>query len=256
MSVLNESQRRLLRSLYVREVGVRALLNDQIAEELNLSEEQKASLQKLRDEQRDASRTLGFNASDEERSKFETTWTEKTKGVLTPDQRTQFEKLSETTDKSAVAVSKKDSTAPSTASSSTPALTPPSAEPPPGESVVASFQSETASEPSSEEAADSSSSSKPETSAAGARKFSFNFRYAPWDQVLTEFATAAGLTLDLTVTPPGTFSHLDNSTYTANETLDVLNGYLLRKGYAILRKDGFLVCVNVDKGISPELIPD
>lgn len=34
------------------------------------------------------------------------------------------------------------------------------------------------------------------------------------------------------------------------------NGYLQRKGYALLLKDGFLVCINVDKGIPPNLIPD
>ncbi len=44
--------------------------------------------------------------------------------------------------------------------------------------------------------------------------------------------------------------------YNAGKALDILNGYLQRKGYALLLKDGFLVCVNVDKGIPPNLIPD
>ena len=84
---------------------------------------------------------------------------------------------------------------------------------------------------------------------------SFNFRYAPWPDVLKLFAETAGLTMDLNDTPTGTFNYLDDHPYTVTEALDVLNGYLLPKGYVLVRRDRFLVCLNLDDGIPPNLVP-
>jgi len=70
------------------------------------------------------------------------------------------------------------------------------------------------------------------------------------------FAEEAGLSLDLNVLPPGTFNYYDNNQYTPAEALDILNGYLLPKGYCLLRRDDFLVCVNIDDPIPPSLIPN
>jgi len=88
------------------------------------------------------------------------------------------------------------------------------------------------------------------------KKVSFNFRYAPWADVLKMFAELAGLTIDLNVTPPGTFNYYDTKEYTPLEALDVLNGYLLQKGYLLVRRDQFLVVLNIDEGIPPNLIPN
>lgn len=89
----------------------------------------------------------------------------------------------------------------------------------------------------------------------GAATISFNFRYAPWPQVLQLFAEVAGLTLDLNDTPTGTFNYYDDHRYTVTEALDVLNGYLLAKGYVLVRRDRFLVCLNLDDGIPPNTVP-
>ncbi len=86
-------------------------------------------------------------------------------------------------------------------------------------------------------------------------RLSFSFRYAPWEDVLKFFAEAAGLTLDLTEVPPGTFNYLDKRQYTPLEALDILNGYLLQRGYVLVHRDQFLVVVNIDKGIPPNLVP-
>ncbi len=86
-------------------------------------------------------------------------------------------------------------------------------------------------------------------------KISFNFRHAPWADVLKTFAELAGLTLDLNVVPPGTFNYFDDKEYTATEALDVINGYLLQKGYILVRRDQFLVVVNIDDKIPPNLVP-
>lgn len=84
---------------------------------------------------------------------------------------------------------------------------------------------------------------------------SFNFRYAPWSDVLKLFADAANLTLDLNDVPPGTFNYYDDKTYTVTEAMDVLNGYLLPKGYVLIRRNRFLVSLNIDNGIPPSLLP-
>ncbi|MBA4030598.1 MAG: hypothetical protein C0478_06860, partial [Planctomyces sp.] len=88
------------------------------------------------------------------------------------------------------------------------------------------------------------------------KPFSFSFRYAPWADVLQLFATKANLTLDLTEIPPGTFNYLDSRRYTPIEALDILNGYLLPKGFVLVRRDQFLVVANISNGIPPNLVPD
>ena len=89
------------------------------------------------------------------------------------------------------------------------------------------------------------------------KRLTFNFHLAPWSIVLKRFANEADLTLDMgeTETPPGSFSYLDGKKYTPAEALDLLNGYLLKRGYLLIRRDKFLVVWNVDNAIPPNLVP-
>ena len=87
------------------------------------------------------------------------------------------------------------------------------------------------------------------------QKLKFGFRYAPWMDVLKLFADSANLSLDLNAVPPGTFSYYDKKEYTPTEALDILNGYLLPKGFVLVRRDDFLVCVSIDEEIAPNLVP-
>lgn len=91
--------------------------------------------------------------------------------------------------------------------------------------------------------------------AASPGQLKFSFRKAPWPSVLTYFAEQAGLTLDLTDTPPGNFNYQDDRSHTIAEALDVLNGYLLPRGYVTVRRDQFLVCVKTDNPVLGGLIP-
>lgn len=84
---------------------------------------------------------------------------------------------------------------------------------------------------------------------------SFKFVKAPWSQVLELFAKEAGLTLDMDEIPSGTFTYVDESRYTPTEALDVINGYLLKRGYLLLRRDRFLVVWNFDNPPPPNLVP-
>jgi hypothetical protein len=95
----------------------------------------------------------------------------------------------------------------------------------------------------------------PASDKANGPLMSFNFRFAPWEDVLKLFAETAGLTLDLNDVPPGTFNYYDKGKYTATDAMDILNGYLLPRGHVLVRRDKFLVCLNIDNGIPPNLVP-
>jgi type II secretory pathway component GspD/PulD (secretin) len=83
----------------------------------------------------------------------------------------------------------------------------------------------------------------------------FAFREAPWVEVLRQFADWTGLMLDLTDTPPGTFSYYDQRRHSPAEAVDVLNGYLLPRGYVLLRRDRFLAVLKTDNPALKNLIP-
>jgi len=88
-------------------------------------------------------------------------------------------------------------------------------------------------------------------------QFSFNFRDAPWDEVLTKIAKETGLSLQMDVVPPGTLNYYDPAVYTPIEALDVLNGALLQKGFTVVQHDRSLIVLNIsDKTKVPlRLIP-
>jgi type II secretory pathway component GspD/PulD (secretin) len=100
-------------------------------------------------------------------------------------------------------------------------------------------------------------SDKPGTrNAKGGEMFvTFNFKYAPWDLVLKKFAELSNSTLDIDEVPPGTFTYHDAGKHTVTEALDVINGYLLKKGFVLVRRDNFLVVHNLERPIPPNLIP-
>ncbi|MBI3864505.1 MAG: hypothetical protein HY290_21695 [Planctomycetia bacterium] len=84
---------------------------------------------------------------------------------------------------------------------------------------------------------------------------SFKFVKAPWTQVLEQFAKEANLTLDMEEPPTGTFTYTDNGRFTPTEALDIINGYLLKRGYLLIRRDQFLVVWNFDSPPPPNLVP-
>jgi len=238
LTILDSRQLKLLRSLYIQQAGVRVFSDARVAADLGLTDEQKQKISELSDQRRDASRTVDFNSSPDQQEAFRKEWEAKFLAVLTDEQRTKW------TEQSGPAPANAGVPAPIVAGGQNPPAAgvaiPESSSPPPGAEVVSSFGAR--------------------SDAAGddqiVEKFSFNFRYAPWDSVLQGFATSAGYTLDMNQVPPGTFSHIDRNEYNADQAMDVLNGYLQRKGFALVLKDGFLVCVNVDRTIPPNLIPD
>lgn len=225
LNLLDSRQKQVLRTIFIREAGVRALADTRIAADLKLSEEQIAQLAGLGNERREAASALGFNATDEQRDKFDSDWDQKYLAVLSDEQRAEWQKQggAQLTAAGAATVV--------AAAPGDPAMAVQG-----GESVT-SFGD--AAEPGQR-----------------ADRLSFNMRFAPWEQVLRDYAAAAGYTLDITQLPPGTFTHIDSEEYSLTQALDVINGYLQRRGYLVLVKDNFMVCLNVDRGIAPGLIRD
>ncbi|MDR1963467.1 MAG: hypothetical protein LBQ50_06785 [Planctomycetaceae bacterium] len=82
----------------------------------------------------------------------------------------------------------------------------------------------------------------------------FNFKYAPWKDVIEWFADQAGLSLQADNVPQGSLNLTDNRYYTPTEALDVLNSYLLFKEYTILRKGNSMFVIYLPDGIPPNLL--
>ena len=240
--VLNDSQKNSLRQIFIRTAGYRALLDEGVQSDFGLSDEQQEQIAKLGEERREASQKLGFGASAEQREAFSEEWEGKFMAVLTGPQQTRWNGQKTLADASTETEAGSSTGSPSV-SVANPATEPAvmrSEEAPADAEVIASF----------------GAPAKRSEDDTPVNEFSFNFQYAPWEPILVDFAAAAGYTLDLTQVPPGTLTHIDDKTYSARETLNILNGYLLRRGYILLLKDGFMVCVNTDKGIDPVLVPD
>ncbi len=213
-----------------------ALTQDTVAKDIGLSQEQKDQLTKLQEEQMTAFREVGFRGSPEDRQKIMDDYKVKMTAVLTPEQQTKWTGLIGPPPKDAAVAG--PGGVPASGSVPGAPVTPPRrtqiiVEAPPGVTPEVSFGVE----------------------AKATQKLKFGFRYAPWMDVLKLFAESANLSLDLNAVPPGTFSYYDKKEYTPTEALDILNGYLLPKGFVLVRRDDFLVCISIDEEIAPNLVP-
>ncbi|SFI48059.1 secretin N-terminal domain-containing protein [Planctomicrobium piriforme] len=254
--ILTADQAKRLDQLRLHREGPGAFGRDsELATEFGLTDEQKQKFQTLSEERMAARFAMGRGSSDEDRAKFDQEWAAKYLAVLTPEQQTKWK------DRLGPPPADSAPTGAAATPAATPAVTAP-AKPrtviieavPEGAKAVASFGAPAAmnsspADPNAPAAADVAKATD------GPKKMSFNFRYAPWTEVLKMFAEEAGLSLDLNALPPGTFNYYDQGQYTATEALDILNGYLLPKGYCLIRRDEFLVCVNIDEPIPPSLVP-
>ena len=86
-------------------------------------------------------------------------------------------------------------------------------------------------------------------------KLTFEFRSAPWRDVLREFARRGNFHLQMEQAPTTNFDFYDSTAYTPLEALDLFNGYLIREGYVLLRRDRMLTLVSHKEGIPDNLVP-
>lgn len=85
-------------------------------------------------------------------------------------------------------------------------------------------------------------------------KLRFNFRYAPWKDVLEWFAEQNQLSLVMESPPKGTFNYIDPQEYTPTQALDLINVVLQAKGYRLLRRDRMLWVINLEDKVPENLI--
>ena len=244
---ISDDQKKRLGELVLQRQGMRALADDKTAESFGLSEDQRSQAKTIIEEYEGKRREVRFNRdlSDEDRDaqleKLSAERDEKVGAILTPQQKTAFtQKQGKVFDFSGGSNPPSGTAAPAAVASTAPTAPRPMAI----ETVVP-------------EGAEATVSFGGGDRPAGqpVAEMSFNFRYAPWEDVLKLFADASGLTLDLYAIPPGTFNYYDNGKYTPTQALDILNGYLIQKGFILVRRDEFLVVLNIDAGIPPNLVP-
>ncbi|MBM4077023.1 MAG: hypothetical protein FJ267_15445, partial [Planctomycetes bacterium] len=246
-----------------------ALRDEAFAEKIALTEEQKKKFEELRMEIFAAFRSV---QSREEMPNMMKEFEQKAVDILNEQQKTIWASRKEELEKELKERKERDAAIEAeranqksensdSANSTPPSETPPVRVPrmtlveekvPEGAKVTASFGRRSSESGEESEAASGAST----TERSDEPKLEFNFRYAAWADVLKLFAEVAGLTLDLNDVPPGTFNYYDEKSYTVTEALDVLNGYLLPKGFALIRRDRFLVSLNLDNGIPPSMIPN
>ncbi len=93
------------------------------------------------------------------------------------------------------------------------------------------------------------------TALFGASRIKFNFRFQKWADVLSWIAGEAGLSLVMEETPEGTFNYSDRREYEPDDAIDLLNGWLMVKGFTLIRRDQLLMCISLRNGIPAGTIP-
>jgi type II secretory pathway component GspD/PulD (secretin) len=250
-AIIKPEQRSRLNELSLQRQGMKALADPNVAGQLNISDDQRGKITELNTKYEEARRELRSNRDMSENERDAKTdalkaeFDKNASAILSDQQRRSFEQrkgkvfaFADTQGGPQEPARATGNAQPASTALTPAAVAPPtSVEPPDGETATVSFGGGTG------------------VNGAPVKEMSFTFRYAPWTDVLTLFAEAAGLTLDLNAVPPGSFNYRDNRKYSPTEALDVLNGYLIQKGFILVRRDEFLVVVNIDNGIPPNLVP-
>ena len=65
----------------------------------------------------------------------------------------------------------------------------------------------------------------------------------------------ADLSLVMETPPPGVFTYTDSKDYTTTESIDLLNGWLLTKGFTLVRRERMLMCLDLKGGLPEGTIP-
>jgi hypothetical protein len=247
-ALLTEDQQTKLKQAQVSKAGVQALSDANVAEKLGLSGEQKSKIEGLLAELQKATsqgseaqrrfararieRQIADALSQEQRANWD-----KLTGRLAPDAAIPMATDAPPNNPPAEAprdFSRSPSRAPTTSG-------PPQPAPPPAPAVAANAR---------QPAEVDGEANQPE----GDKRLQFQFRYAPWKDVLEWFADRADLSLVLDAPPPGTFNYSDRRSYTPAEAIDLLNSVLLTKGYTLIRRERMLMLINLEDDIPPDLV--
>lgn len=89
-------------------------------------------------------------------------------------------------------------------------------------------------------------------------RLTLKFQDQPWEEVIRWLASQADMSVQSDVFPPGTFTYFGTEQYTVSEALDLMNAALLNGGYTLLRQGRMLRCIDFesDKELVLELFTE
>jgi hypothetical protein len=87
-------------------------------------------------------------------------------------------------------------------------------------------------------------------------KVSLDFDGASWGSVLEFVAESSGLNLDVHDEVPGTLTYKSDGPIAVSQAVDILNGYLVRRGFLCVQTQGHLLVVAFKNGLPPSLVPE
>ena len=242
MALLTIEQRDILRQMRVARLGMDSLRDSELAQVLELSDLQQATVQELVQQRAQDMTRGGENQRRITRALYE----RKLADVLTEEQRNNWQRLAGMNSADGqLAQQEVDTASPEAvsqeAASQKEQQDDASTQRPGLETVVAEATA------ASEEAAESSGRDEV--------KLRFNFHHQPWEEVLQWFAEEADLSLLTEFYPQGTFNYRDSRTYSPSQAIDLMNSVLLTKGFTLVRRERLVTLVNFEEDeIPPQLV--
>ncbi len=252
LALLSAEQRRALERIRIRRLGLAALGEPAVAEQLALTSEQQARVAQLLEQ-----RAQRLARADEQslrtvRAEMEL----RLAAVLTEHQRAAWEILTDRRLPAQIGpgAGPPGETLAGVAAEGQPAE--PSVSSEAGSRAEAGAPSEHGepAEPGGPTAPVAETEAPPTEPPEPVRTFRFEFHYQPWKDVLELFARQADLSLVMDAPPSGTFNYTDERSYTPAEAIDLLNSILLTKGYTLVRRERMLMLINLEDGIPPNLV--
>ncbi|QDU27432.1 Bacterial type II/III secretion system short domain protein [Anatilimnocola aggregata] len=236
LALLTAEQQTKLQQIRIQRAGMKGLLEKSIADQVGVSERQKMQFNILH--QLFLRDTAAF--PEQEKAKASIELEKKMLALLDKDQRTKWEALT------GRVLPDLTPTAPTT--------------PLPGTAVAGTPAAGTSAAPTNPPTGVPTNSSVriPSTglkAADGDVKLKFQFRYAPWKEVIEWFAEQSDFSLVSDIYPTGTFNYSDTRAYTPAQALDLLNSVLLTKGYRLIRKERMLFLLNSEDELPDTFAP-
>ena len=236
LELLTADQRVQLEQIRIAKAGFTSLMEAKVAEQVGLTADQKAKIAELAKARDEAL----VGAGDRERRRANLTFEVEIGRVITKEQKIAWEQLSAGFANSGPVASDApaaNSVRPSGSESRAPSAT--------GIAKVTRA-----------DGADAAADPLENTSEIvnGEVRLRFNFRQTPWKNVIDWFAQKADLSFIGEPYPQGTFSYIDSRFYTPGEAIDLMNGVLLTKGYALLRQKRLLMLLNLEDPIPDPLV--
>lgn len=254
LALLTDAQKQQLEQLRIAKAGLLTLLESKVAEQVGLSDEQKTQIAELA-KKREAAMA---GAGEQDRRMANYQFDKDVLKVITREQRAAWEKIgsngpsgsgdSEASSGSSSRGSSRNSSTTGSGSDST------STRPQGVARVTRAAPDSEAGTSGDAPKTESGDANDVEIGPKGEVKLKFNFRYAPWKEVLDWFANKADLSFVGDRYPSGTFNYSDTKFYTIAESIDLINGVLLTKGYTLVRRERLLMLVDLEDTIPEPLV--